>query len=69
MMKTFAKGLTKGIKAELSRGSFKDLRELMDAAFKIEKIMQALYESYHEQYLKEAKPPHTYTKTSGQTQP
>ena len=69
MMKTFAKVLTKGIKAELSRESFKDLRELMDAAFKIEKIMQAVYESYHEQYLKEAKPPHPYTKTPGQAHP
>ena len=69
MMKTFAKGLTKGIKVELSRGSFKDLRELIDTTFKIEKIMQAVYESYHEQYFKEAKPPHPYTKTPRQTHP
>lgn len=59
MMKTFAKRLKKGIKAELSRGTFKDLRDLMDGALRTEKIMQAVYKSYHEQYLKEEKPPHS----------
>lgn len=60
-MKTFAKGLKKGIKVELSQGNFKDLRDPMQ----IEKIMQVIYESYHEQYLKEEKPPHSTYKQMG----
>ena len=54
MMSTFSKGLKCEIKAKLSRETFTKLRELMDATFKVEKILSALYKAYHEKFLRKA---------------
>ena len=52
MMSTFSKGLKSEIKAELSRETFTELRELMDAAFKAEKILSAVYQAYHDKFFR-----------------
>ena len=39
-------------KAELSRETFIELRELMDAAFKAEKNLSGMCKAYHEKFLR-----------------